>query len=121
MESNDALANSTFSSRSLSGRKVRAPASKALGREFYSEVLLVFFRYVCHDKLAASSSRGDFEACVNLLQACFTLAVLSCQPFCKLTDLQWKLAGSLMQTKIVIWVCRAGLSTDKFPIICPFH
>ncbi|GBM65178.1 hypothetical protein AVEN_130577-1 [Araneus ventricosus] len=34
-------------------------------------------------KLAASSSYGDFEACVNLLQACFTLVVTNLQKACK--------------------------------------
>ncbi|GBM58090.1 hypothetical protein AVEN_164279-1 [Araneus ventricosus] len=44
----------------------------------------------CATRVAASSSRGDFKVCVNLLQACFTLAFLSCQPCCKLADLQCK-------------------------------
>ncbi|GBL60912.1 hypothetical protein AVEN_136774-1 [Araneus ventricosus] len=35
-------------------------------------------------KLAASSSYGDFEACVNLLQACFTLVVTNLQKACRL-------------------------------------
>ncbi|GBL78899.1 hypothetical protein AVEN_48876-1 [Araneus ventricosus] len=48
-------------------------------------------------KLAASSSYGDFKACVNLLQACFTLVVR------KLADLQCKSAANLLQTKITIW------------------
>ncbi|GBN54035.1 hypothetical protein AVEN_108666-1 [Araneus ventricosus] len=46
-------------------------------------------------KLEASSSHGDFETCVNLLQTCLTLALLSCQICCKLAD--------LLQTKIAIW------------------
>ncbi|GBM32420.1 hypothetical protein AVEN_112834-1 [Araneus ventricosus] len=45
-------------------------------------------------KLAASSSHGDFEACVNLLQTCFTLALFSCQICCKLVDLQCKSAAN---------------------------
>ncbi|GBN74375.1 hypothetical protein AVEN_73750-1 [Araneus ventricosus] len=54
-------------------------------------------------KLAASSSHGDFEACVNLLQTCITLALLSCEVCCKLADLQCKSAANLLQTKIAIW------------------
>ncbi|GBM64857.1 hypothetical protein AVEN_157108-1 [Araneus ventricosus] len=40
-----------------------------------------------------SLTRGDFEAGVNLLQTCFTFALLSCQPCCKLADLQCKTAA----------------------------
>ncbi|GBN55892.1 hypothetical protein AVEN_43198-1 [Araneus ventricosus] len=54
-------------------------------------------------KLAASSSHGDFEASVNLLQACFTLAQLSWQICRKLTDLQCKSAANLLQPKMAIW------------------
>ncbi|GBL89098.1 hypothetical protein AVEN_255235-1 [Araneus ventricosus] len=35
IESSDVLAKSILSSQSLTGRMVRAPASRALGREFY--------------------------------------------------------------------------------------
>nr|GBM87886.1 hypothetical protein AVEN_58801-1 [Araneus ventricosus] len=54
-------------------------------------------------QLAANSSHVDFEACVNLLQTCFTLALLSCQICCKLADLQCMSAANLLQTKIAIW------------------
>ncbi|GBN55899.1 hypothetical protein AVEN_82677-1 [Araneus ventricosus] len=55
-------------------------------------------------KLSASSSHGDFEDCINLLQTCFTLALLSYQICYKLADLQCKSAANLLQTKIAIWV-----------------
>ncbi|GBM29229.1 hypothetical protein AVEN_161090-1, partial [Araneus ventricosus] len=68
---------------SLSGRVVRAPASsRVLIRGCVRYVSAMF------DKFAASSSRGDFEACVNLLQTCFTLALLSRQTCYKLADLK---------------------------------
>ncbi|GBO04333.1 hypothetical protein AVEN_150388-1 [Araneus ventricosus] len=64
--------------------------------------------------LTASSSHGDFEACVNLLQTCFTLALLSCQIFCKLAHLQCKSAANLLQTKIAIWEeCKLETSQRK--------
>ncbi|GBM75042.1 hypothetical protein AVEN_213335-1 [Araneus ventricosus] len=64
-------------------------------------------------KLAASSTHGDFEACVNLLQTCFTFALLSCQLCCKLADLQCKSAANLLQTKIASWVV-ANLTRGDF-------
>ncbi|GBM30663.1 hypothetical protein AVEN_203326-1 [Araneus ventricosus] len=39
----------------------------------------------------------------KLALTCFTLALLSCQIYCKLADLQCKSAASLLQTKIAIW------------------
>ncbi|GBN26812.1 hypothetical protein AVEN_111363-1 [Araneus ventricosus] len=59
---------------------VSASAAEPEDREFPSQVVFVLcFCYNLLCKLAASSSHGDFEACVNLLQTCFTLALLSCQ------------------------------------------
>ncbi|GBL86059.1 hypothetical protein AVEN_89108-1 [Araneus ventricosus] len=97
IESNDVLAKSIFSSQSLAGRMVRTPASRPLGREFYPglcsySVFLLQFAMSLQCKLAASSSYGDFEACVNLLQACFTLVVTNLQK-----------AANLLQTKTAIW------------------
>ncbi|GBN72153.1 hypothetical protein AVEN_153186-1 [Araneus ventricosus] len=98
IESNDVLAKSIFPSRSLTGRMVAAPASRALGREFYPGLSSYsVFAIICNEfamQLAASSSYGDFEACVNLLQACFTLAYLSLQIFRKFADLQCKCAAN---------------------------
>ncbi|GBO15048.1 hypothetical protein AVEN_25920-1 [Araneus ventricosus] len=90
---------------------VSVSASEPEGREFYTGLCSYsVFAIICNEfamqacgKLAASSSYGDFEACVNLLQACFTLAHLSWQIFRKLADLQCKSAANLLQTKIVIW------------------
>ncbi|GBN11523.1 hypothetical protein AVEN_137790-1 [Araneus ventricosus] len=70
---------------------VRAPASRALGRELYPglcsySVLAIIcneFTMQASGKLAASSSYGDFEACFNLLQACFTLVVTNLQKACR--------------------------------------
>ncbi|GBN70348.1 hypothetical protein AVEN_196073-1 [Araneus ventricosus] len=47
-------------------------------------VFVLCFCYNLQCKLAASSSYGDFEACVNLLQACFTLVVTNFQKTCRL-------------------------------------
>ncbi|GBL92666.1 hypothetical protein AVEN_119067-1 [Araneus ventricosus] len=61
-------------------------------------------------QLAASSSYGDFEACVNLLQACCTLVV---------TNLQ-TCSANLLQTKIAIWVplktSPAHQREDNYPL-----
>ncbi|GBN01963.1 hypothetical protein AVEN_166583-1 [Araneus ventricosus] len=46
-------------------------------------VFVLCFCYNLQCKLAASSSYGDFEACVNLLQACFTLVVTKLQKDCR--------------------------------------
>ncbi|GBO22949.1 hypothetical protein AVEN_257214-1 [Araneus ventricosus] len=79
IESNGVLAKSIFSSESITGRMVRAPAARALGRELYPGLCSYsVFAIVCN----ASSSYGDFEACVNLLQACFTL-VTNLQKACR--------------------------------------
>ncbi|GBL89831.1 hypothetical protein AVEN_179604-1 [Araneus ventricosus] len=84
IESNDVLAKSIFSSQRLTGRMVKAPASRALGREFFPGLCSYsVFCYSLQCKLAASSSYGDFEACVNLLQACFTLVVTNLQKACR--------------------------------------
>ncbi|GBN43231.1 hypothetical protein AVEN_264161-1 [Araneus ventricosus] len=89
IESNDVLAKSIFSSQSLTGRMARATAFRALGREFcpglcsYSVFAIIcneFARQAC-GKLAASSFHGDFEAFVNLLQAC-TLVMTSLWQAC---------------------------------------
>ncbi|GBN28349.1 hypothetical protein AVEN_248359-1 [Araneus ventricosus] len=61
---------------------VSVNASKPGGREFYPGLCSCHgFAIICNEfamqacgKLAASSSYGDFEACVNFMQACFTLA-----------------------------------------------
>ncbi|GBM34217.1 hypothetical protein AVEN_60561-1 [Araneus ventricosus] len=69
-------------------------------------------------KLAASSAHGDFEVCFNLLQTCFTLALLSCQTCCKLADLQCMSAASLLQTKIAIWgIMQGTLSEWYVPLV----
>ncbi|GBM51246.1 hypothetical protein AVEN_73856-1 [Araneus ventricosus] len=48
-------------------------------------VFVLCFCYSLQCKLALqSSSYGDFEACVNLLQACFTLVVTNLQKACRL-------------------------------------
>ncbi|GBM06690.1 hypothetical protein AVEN_190901-1 [Araneus ventricosus] len=44
----------------------------------------------------ASLLHGDYEACENLFQACCELAVLPCQTC-------YKIAATLLQTKIAIW------------------
>ncbi|GBN22148.1 hypothetical protein AVEN_61089-1 [Araneus ventricosus] len=85
IESNDVLAKSIFSSQSLTGLLATTSASEPVGCEFYPGLCSYsVFAIICNEfamqscgKLAASSSYGDFEACVNLLQACFTLAHLS--------------------------------------------
>ncbi|GBN42941.1 hypothetical protein AVEN_116641-1 [Araneus ventricosus] len=69
---------------------VSVSASEPGGREFYPGLCSCFvFAIICNEfamqacgNLAASSSYGDFEACVNLLQACCTLVVtnLRCKP-----------------------------------------
>ncbi|GBN34128.1 hypothetical protein AVEN_164506-1 [Araneus ventricosus] len=69
-------------------------ASEPGGREFYPGLCSYsVFAIICNEfamqacgKLAASSSYGDFEACVNLLQACFTftLVVINLQKACRL-------------------------------------
>ncbi|GBN51267.1 hypothetical protein AVEN_58626-1 [Araneus ventricosus] len=77
--------------QSLTGRMVRTPASRALGREFYPGLCSYsVFAIICGKfamqacgKLPASSSYGDFETCVNLLQACFTLVVTNLQKACR--------------------------------------
>ncbi|GBN60114.1 hypothetical protein AVEN_193031-1 [Araneus ventricosus] len=64
---------------------VSVSASEPGGCEFYPGLCSYsVFAILCNEfamqacgKLAASSSYGDFEACVNLLQACFTLAHFS--------------------------------------------
>ncbi|GBM21293.1 hypothetical protein AVEN_149875-1 [Araneus ventricosus] len=94
--SNDVLAKSIFSSQSLTGRMVSVSASELVDREFYPELCSYsVFAIICVQcKLVASLSHGDSEACVNLLQTCFTLALLSCQTCCKLADLQCKFAAN---------------------------
>ncbi|GBO18605.1 hypothetical protein AVEN_227967-1 [Araneus ventricosus] len=52
IESNDVLAKSIFSSQSLTGRMLRAPASQALGREFYPGLCsYCVFAIVCNANL----------------------------------------------------------------------
>ncbi|GBM68816.1 hypothetical protein AVEN_67324-1 [Araneus ventricosus] len=83
---------------------VSASASEPAARELYPGLCSYsVFAMSLQCKPAASSSHGDSEACVNLLQTCFTLALLSCQTCCKLADLQCRSAASLLQTKIAIW------------------
>ncbi|GBL85203.1 hypothetical protein AVEN_222692-1 [Araneus ventricosus] len=73
-------------------------------------------------RLDASSSHGDFEACVNLLQTCFTLALLSCQICCKLADLQCRSAANLLQTKIAIWeAINSGSASQRKAPALPKH
>ncbi|GBN80658.1 hypothetical protein AVEN_251861-1 [Araneus ventricosus] len=78
IESNDVLAKSIFSSQSSAGSMVSVSSSEPGGREFYpglcsysvsAIICNEFARQAC-GKLAASSFHGDFEAFVNLLQAC---------------------------------------------------
>ncbi|GBM80475.1 hypothetical protein AVEN_135174-1 [Araneus ventricosus] len=52
-------------------------------RVLSSVVFVLSFCYNLQCKLAASSSYGDFEACVNMLQACCTL-VKNLQKACRL-------------------------------------
>ncbi|GBO33804.1 hypothetical protein AVEN_104844-1 [Araneus ventricosus] len=67
-------------------------ASEPGGREFYPglcsysalAIICSEFAMQACGKLAASSSYGDFEACVNLLLACFTLVVTNLQKACSL-------------------------------------
>ncbi|GBN67112.1 hypothetical protein AVEN_1427-1 [Araneus ventricosus] len=62
-----------------------ASASEPIGREFYPGLCSYsVFAMSFQGKLAASSSYGDFEACANLLQACFTLVVTNLQKACRL-------------------------------------
>ncbi|GBN74034.1 hypothetical protein AVEN_18034-1 [Araneus ventricosus] len=71
---------------------VTASASEPVGREFYPGLCShSVFTIICNEfamqdcgKLAASSSYGDFEACVNLLQASCTLVVTNLQKACRL-------------------------------------
>ncbi|GBO24981.1 hypothetical protein AVEN_59398-1 [Araneus ventricosus] len=79
---------------------VSLSASELGGRESYPGLCSYsVFAIICSEfamqaccKLAASSSYGDFEACVNLLHACFTLVVTN-----------------LLQTKIAIWDSSFGV------------
>ncbi|GBL85314.1 hypothetical protein AVEN_222773-1 [Araneus ventricosus] len=85
IESNDVLAKSIFSSQSSAGSTVSVSASEPGGREFYSRLCSYsVFAMQAYGKLPASSSYGDFEAYVSLLQACFTLVVTNLQKACRL-------------------------------------
>ncbi|GBN49929.1 hypothetical protein AVEN_143517-1 [Araneus ventricosus] len=93
---------------------VSASASEPVDREFYSGLRSYsVFAIICNE-FASSSSYGDLEACVNLLQACFTLALLSCHSCSKIADFQCKLAASLMQTKIAIWALLCDWESNFF-------
>ncbi|GBN19645.1 hypothetical protein AVEN_20120-1 [Araneus ventricosus] len=102
IESNDVLAKSIFSSLSLTGRLVRAPASRALGREFYPELCSYsVFDIVCNASLLQVrpmvTSRLSLTCCklVSHLHTCRAKFAES---------LQCKSAANLLQTKIAIWV-----------------
>ncbi|GBN90617.1 hypothetical protein AVEN_109469-1 [Araneus ventricosus] len=71
---------------------VNVSASEPGGREFYPGLYSYsVFVIICNEfamqacgKLAASSSYGDFETCVNLLQACTLVMTNLWQACCKL-------------------------------------
>ncbi|GBN35515.1 hypothetical protein AVEN_217255-1 [Araneus ventricosus] len=71
---------------------VSVSASEAGGREFYPGLCSYsVFAIICNEfarqacgKLAASSFHGDFEAFVNLLQACTLVMTNLWQACCKL-------------------------------------
>ncbi|GBO30831.1 hypothetical protein AVEN_112199-1 [Araneus ventricosus] len=92
IEATDVLAKSIFSCRSRTGLVVSTFVYKSVGREFYPGLCSYsVFAIICNEfarqacgKLAASSFHGDFEAFVNLLQACTLVMTNLWQACCKL-------------------------------------
>ncbi|GBM97002.1 hypothetical protein AVEN_57176-1 [Araneus ventricosus] len=85
---------------------VSVSASEPGGREFYPGLCShCVFAIICNefgmqacDKLASSSSYGDFEACVNFAAGLFH----TCRD--KFAESLQTCSASLLQTKIAIWV-----------------
>ncbi|GBN82473.1 hypothetical protein AVEN_2909-1 [Araneus ventricosus] len=94
----------------LSGYRVslRTGRSRALSWV----VFVLCFRYSLQCKLAASSSYGDFEACVNLRQACFTLVVTNLQKASRLSLLQ--ICCKLKLLSGSKWLKTGTVSIDDF-------
>ncbi|GBM54510.1 hypothetical protein AVEN_198032-1 [Araneus ventricosus] len=81
---------------------VRAPASRALGREFYPGLCLYsVFAIVC--KFAASLLQVRPMVTSRLARTCCKLVshLNTCDKFAE--NLQCKSAANLLQTKIAIW------------------
>ncbi|GBM31427.1 hypothetical protein AVEN_98520-1 [Araneus ventricosus] len=101
IESNGVLAKSIFSSQSLTGRMVRTPASRPLGREFYPRLCLYsVFAIICNEFAMLQvrpmvTSRLALTCCklVSHLHTCRDKFAESLQ-IC---------SASLLQTKIAIW------------------
>ncbi|GBN88742.1 hypothetical protein AVEN_29496-1 [Araneus ventricosus] len=100
IESNGVSAKSIFSSQSLTGRMVTAPASRALGREFYPGLCSYsVFAIICNASLLQvrpmATSRLALTCCklVSHLHTCRDKFAESLQ-IC---------SASLLQTKIAIW------------------
>ncbi|GBM19088.1 hypothetical protein AVEN_236913-1 [Araneus ventricosus] len=100
IESNDVLAKSIFSSQSLTGRMVRAPASQALGREFYPGLCSYsVFAIICNASLL------QVRPMVTLRLALTCCKLVSHLHTCrdKFAESLQICSASLLQTKIAIW------------------